>query len=167
MDLDAKEDWKHQLVTQISDGSSGILKKVKVVPLVDECDITDPLAQVRSLPAIKKDQDIEADVGGRHTMRNSTQRRVVSLLCSLRVPSPLISTLSSFTSPPSLVFIHSFPAKSNTHQCCLYIDLQPHFFGTAVIFFLSLLSSAISSARLSTGFFSLTRVNNIHSFKGF
>jgi len=51
----------------------GISKKAKVMPLVDECDITDPLAQVRSSPAVKKDwQDIEADVGGRHTKRNST-----------------------------------------------------------------------------------------------
>jgi len=71
VNLDAKEDCKHRLVTQTSDGSLGILKKAKVVSLVDECDITDPLAQVRSLPAVRRDQDIEADVGGRHTKRNS------------------------------------------------------------------------------------------------
>ena len=60
-------------MTQISDGSLGILNKAKVVSLVDECDITDPLVQVRSLPPVKKDwQDIEVDVGGRHTKRNST-----------------------------------------------------------------------------------------------
>ena len=72
VDLDAKEDCKHRLVTQTSDGSLGILKKAKVVSLVDECDITDPLAQVRSLPTVRRDQDIEADVGGRHVKRNST-----------------------------------------------------------------------------------------------
>jgi len=169
VDLDVKEDWKHRLVMQTSDGSLGILKKAKVVPLVDECGITDPLAQVRSCLRSRRTGRTLRRTSEEDT-RRETARNDGSFLCYARSvsPSPLISTLSSFMSPPSLVFVHSFPAKSDTHQCCLYIDLQPHFFGAAVIFFLFLLSSTISSVGcLSTGFFSLTRTNNINLFKGF
>jgi len=50
VDLNVKNDEKHQLTTQASDGSLGNLKTAKVLPLADECDITDSLAQERSSP---------------------------------------------------------------------------------------------------------------------
>ena len=62
-DLDAKDDRRHQLTTQPSDATLGDPKTTKVVPLVEESDIADSLAQVRGLPAVKKDQDVEVDIG--------------------------------------------------------------------------------------------------------
>jgi len=72
VNLDAKGDRKHRLTTQVSDGSLGNLEPTKVVPLVDESDITDSLAQVGGLSAVKKDQDIETGVGGRDMKSDST-----------------------------------------------------------------------------------------------
>jgi len=72
VDLDVKGDRKNRLTTQTSDGSLGNPKPTKVVPLADESDITDSLAQVRSLPAARKDQDIEGAIGGRHAKSDST-----------------------------------------------------------------------------------------------
>ena len=73
IDLDAK-DQKHRLTTQTLDGSLGDLKSTsRVEPPVDESDVTDSLTQLRSLPGVvKRDQDIEAVVGKRHTKNNST-----------------------------------------------------------------------------------------------
>jgi hypothetical protein len=61
--LDAKDDRRRQLTIQPSDASLGDLRTTKVVPLVEESDIADSLAQVRGLSAVKKDQDVEADIG--------------------------------------------------------------------------------------------------------
>ena len=61
IDLGVKDDRKHHLTPQVSDASLGNVNMVKVVPLDDECDITDSLAQVRDLPVVKKHRDIEAD----------------------------------------------------------------------------------------------------------
>jgi hypothetical protein len=61
--LDAKDDRRRQLTIQSSDASLGDSKTMKVVPLVEESDIADSLAQVRGLSAVKKDQDVEADIG--------------------------------------------------------------------------------------------------------
>lgn len=58
VDLGTKGDHKHQLIT-------------KAVPLVDECDITDSLAQVRTVPMDEKDRDVEAEFE-RDMKRNST-----------------------------------------------------------------------------------------------
>jgi len=70
--LGVKDERKRQLSTKASDGSLGGLKRTKVVPLVDESDIADSLAQVRSLPTVKTDQEIESDARGRHVKNNST-----------------------------------------------------------------------------------------------
>ena len=69
---DLKDDKKHRLTAQASEGSLGNSKIVKVLPLVDECDITDSLAQVRSTPTVTTDRDIEADIEEERTKRNST-----------------------------------------------------------------------------------------------
>ena len=71
VDLDMKDDKKHRLTAQASGGSLGSSKIAKALPLADECDITDPLAQVRSTPATTTDRDIEADIEER-AKRNST-----------------------------------------------------------------------------------------------
>jgi hypothetical protein len=71
VDLDAK-DRRHQLTTQTSDMSLGNLKSTsRVEPFVDESDIADSLARVRSLPAVK-DQDVKVDVGRKYTKTHST-----------------------------------------------------------------------------------------------
>jgi len=70
--LDVKGDRKHRLTTRVSDGSLGNLKPTKAAPFINESDITAPLAQVRSLPAVKKDQDIEGKIGGKHSKSDST-----------------------------------------------------------------------------------------------
>ena len=56
VDLGTKDDHKHQLTT-------------KVVPLAVECDVTDSLTQVRSLPVAEKDPDSQAEV--ENVKRNS------------------------------------------------------------------------------------------------
>ena len=63
-DLDTKDNQRHQLVTQSSNGSLGNSMLMRVEPLVVGSNIADPLAQVRSLPVAKKTQDIMTDVGG-------------------------------------------------------------------------------------------------------
>jgi len=68
--LGVKDDRKHQITTQTSDGSLGNSRTTKVVPLADESDITDSLAQVRSLPVVEQDQSIEAGVE-KNVKRNS------------------------------------------------------------------------------------------------
>jgi len=72
VDLGAGDNQKHLLATQASDGSLGNMEPMKVVPLVDESDITDSLTQAGSLPAVKKDQDIEMGIGGRHSKSDNT-----------------------------------------------------------------------------------------------
>jgi len=72
VDLDTEDDQKHRLATQTSDVSLGNLKRVKAVSLAGESDATDSLAQVRSLPVVTKDQDVEASGKGRHARDNST-----------------------------------------------------------------------------------------------
>ncbi|KAF9647392.1 hypothetical protein BDM02DRAFT_3117085 [Thelephora ganbajun] len=68
VDLDARDDQKHRL----PDVSLGKLKPTNIVLPTDEPDITDPPAQVRSLSAVKKDYDIEADVGERESNESSS-----------------------------------------------------------------------------------------------
>jgi len=72
VDLDAEDDEKHRLAMQTSDVSLGNLKRTKVVSLAGESDATDSLAQVRGLPVVTKDQDIEAGVKGRHAKNSIT-----------------------------------------------------------------------------------------------
>ncbi|KAF9647420.1 hypothetical protein BDM02DRAFT_2702970 [Thelephora ganbajun] len=68
--LNVENDQKHRLTMQASDGSLGTSTK-EVMPLADESDIADSLAlEVRSLPAVKKDQDVEAGV--KKSKHNST-----------------------------------------------------------------------------------------------
>ena len=50
VDLGVKENHKHRLMVQASDVSLGDSEITKAVPLADESDITDSLAQVRSSP---------------------------------------------------------------------------------------------------------------------
>ena len=50
VDLGVKEDHKHRLTTQTSDVSLGDSEIMKAVPLADESDIADSLAQVRNSP---------------------------------------------------------------------------------------------------------------------
>jgi len=57
-DLGMKDDHKHQLA-------------MKVVPVAVECDITDSLTQVRSLPMVEKDADVGAGFE-KNLKRNST-----------------------------------------------------------------------------------------------
>jgi len=73
VDSDAR-DQERRLGTQTSHGSLGNFRSTSRVepPLVDGSGIAHPLTQVRSLPVVGKDQDIEADVGRRHTKNNST-----------------------------------------------------------------------------------------------
>ena len=71
VNLNVKDDEKRQLTTQASDGSLGNLGTAKVLPLADECEITDPLAQERSSPATATEWDIEAD-RKKDTKRSST-----------------------------------------------------------------------------------------------
>ena len=71
INLNMKDDMKHRLTAQASDGSLGNSKMLKALPLADECDITDSSAQVRSTPAATTDRDIEADIGEEQGKRNS------------------------------------------------------------------------------------------------
>ncbi|KAF9647432.1 hypothetical protein BDM02DRAFT_3248193, partial [Thelephora ganbajun] len=58
----AKDDQKHRLTMQASDGSFGA-STAGVIPLADESDVAGSLAlEVRGLPAVKKGQDVEAGV---------------------------------------------------------------------------------------------------------
>jgi len=71
--LDEKDDQRHCLTTQASDGSLGTSETTKIASHVDECDVSDPQAfQVRSLPVIKKRSDAEGDTEGKKAKRQST-----------------------------------------------------------------------------------------------
>jgi len=72
INLNVKDDRKHRLTVQASDGSLGSSRTVKVLPLVDGCAIADLPAQVRSTPVAAVDRDIEANVEEERTKRNST-----------------------------------------------------------------------------------------------
>ena len=72
IDLNVKDDRKHRLTAQTSNGSLANSKPMKVLPLTVECDIADSLAQVRSTPAATTDRDIEADIEEDRAKRNST-----------------------------------------------------------------------------------------------
>ena len=61
VDLKVKDDRKHQLTTQTSDGSLGNLMTAKGLPLADECDITESPAQVRNSPTVTPEWNIGAD----------------------------------------------------------------------------------------------------------
>jgi len=71
VDLDVKDDKKRRLTARASNGSLGNSRTVKVLPLADECDITDSLTQVRSTPATTTDQDIETDAEEERAKKNS------------------------------------------------------------------------------------------------
>jgi len=62
VELDPKDDRKHRLTIQTSDGSLG---NSGTATLAGESDIADSLTQARSLPMVEQDRDIEADVGGK------------------------------------------------------------------------------------------------------
>ena len=64
--LSAKDDQKHRLTTQASDGSLGSSSMTKVGSLAEECDTTDLSAQVRSLPAVREDRDTEEGKNAKH-----------------------------------------------------------------------------------------------------
>lgn len=71
--LDVKGDRKHhQLTTQTSNRSLGNSSMTMVSSLTEECDIPDSLAPVGSLPTVREDRNIEADVEGKNARRNST-----------------------------------------------------------------------------------------------
>jgi len=59
VDLGTKDDREHRLTR-------------KVVPFAVECDVTDSLTKVRSLPVVEKDLDIGAGAEGKNVKRNST-----------------------------------------------------------------------------------------------
>ena len=59
IDLATKGDHKYRLTTE-------------VVPLADECDITDSLVRARSLPVVEKDRGIDAESEEKNGKRNST-----------------------------------------------------------------------------------------------
>jgi len=71
VDLDAKDDKGYRLTGQTSDASLENPRTVKDLPLVDECDITDSLAQVRTTPATTTGWDIEAGIDEERAKRNS------------------------------------------------------------------------------------------------
>ena len=71
-DVNVEIDKKHRLTAQVSDGSLGSSKTTKCLPLTDgQCDITHPMTQARSLPAVMG-QGVEADVEEKHAKRNTT-----------------------------------------------------------------------------------------------
>ena len=72
VDLDVKDDKGYRLTGQASDTSLENPKTVKGLPLVDECDITDSSAQVRTTPATMTGWGIEADIEEERAKRNST-----------------------------------------------------------------------------------------------
>ena len=61
VDSDVRDDRKFRLVTQISCGSLGELKPTNVALPITGSDVASPLC----FPVVKKDRDIEADVGER------------------------------------------------------------------------------------------------------
>ena len=64
--LDEKEDHKHRLTTQISDGSLGTSVTTKIASHAGECEVPGPQAfEIRSLPATGKRWDPEEDVEGK------------------------------------------------------------------------------------------------------
>ena len=67
VDLGVKDSKKHRLTTQVSDGSLGDSRTAKVLPLADECDVTDSLTF-----AVVTDQDIVAGTEEERAKRNST-----------------------------------------------------------------------------------------------
>ena len=69
VNLSTKDDRKHQLKTQVSDGSIRNSGTTKVVPLADESCLADSLEHVRSLPA-KDRQDVY--VNGKDGENNNT-----------------------------------------------------------------------------------------------
>ena len=72
VDLNVKDDRKHRLTVQASDGSLGSSKAVTDLPLVGGYAIADLPSQVRSTPATAVDRDIETNVEEERTKRNST-----------------------------------------------------------------------------------------------
>jgi len=64
--LDERDDHKHRLTTQASDGSLGT-SVTKIVSRTDECDVLGPQAfEVMSLPTVKKHRDVEGDAEGKN-----------------------------------------------------------------------------------------------------
>lgn len=59
IDLGTKDGYEHRLMTQASDVSLRDSKATKAVPLADESNIPDSLAQVRNSPPVKGDRGIE------------------------------------------------------------------------------------------------------------
>ena len=60
--LDEKDDQKHRLTTQVSDGSLGTLVATGSMSHADECDVPATKSfEVRSLPVINKHPDAEGD----------------------------------------------------------------------------------------------------------
>lgn len=70
VDLGVKDSRIHQLSTQASDASLGNLT-TKVTPIAGKYDITDSLLPVRSFLVVENGRDIEADVEGKGTGRDS------------------------------------------------------------------------------------------------
>ena len=61
VNLYAKGDWKHQLTTQVSDGSLKNSSTTKAVPLADESSVTDSSVLVKSLLAKLPDTEVDVE----------------------------------------------------------------------------------------------------------
>jgi hypothetical protein len=72
VDLNGKDDGKHRLTAQASDGSLGNSNTAKILSLANEWDITDSLAQARSTPVTTTNRDIGAIIEEGRAKRNST-----------------------------------------------------------------------------------------------
>lgn len=72
--LEEKDDQKHRLTTQTSDGSLGTSITTKVTSHADECGVPDPkdFEVMMSLPEIEKHSDIEGDAGGKKAKHQTT-----------------------------------------------------------------------------------------------
>jgi hypothetical protein len=128
--LGGKDDRKHQLTTQASDGSLRNSNTTKVAQLAYETNIVGSLVQVRSLPT-KKQEGAEVDVEDKNEKSNNAQlflRHAHSMTLPHR---PISDTLDRVRSWLQLtMFLHtrsSAPIHSLTPHCirCTNVAFQP------------------------------------------
>jgi len=97
-DLNVRDDRKHRLTVQASDGSLGSSTTVKVLSLVDGCTIADSPAQVRSTPVVMTDRGIGTNEEEQHVV---SSYQFSDSLTPCPSPPPLHSPLSIGSGPGS------------------------------------------------------------------
>ena len=123
VDMYVRTGKKYLPTGQVSDGTLGSPKTPRGLPLTDECDITHPAAQARSLPTVTMGRGVEANVEEKHAKRYTTYSVVFDFslmrpfpsVTSPSTPDRVLPRLPLFTTSPSSASIHSLPTTVALH----------------------------------------------------